>query len=53
MDGTTLILPSNKGDHFTFIFMPLLEIGLKLSIAVVSAILYFTRKGQKEELKNE
>lgn len=44
IDALTMILSGNQEDHFTFTFVPLLEIILKFAIAAVAAFAYFKRK---------
>lgn len=44
VDGITIILSSGKGEHFTFLFMPILEIVIKFGIAAVSALHYYANK---------
>lgn len=44
VDGITIILASGKGEHFTFLFMPILEIIIKIGITAVSAVHYYANK---------
>lgn len=46
IDSITIYSSSSQPDKFTFLFMPLLEIGLKL--AIIAASVYYDRKRSSE-----